>query len=99
MPYESCDISSISKYSWDCNDVTDSVIHYQISNLMHCWPNVNGNDDCPDPYNVSTTCLGLDGYCNTCFDATPVITDWLQRFSLTPNSAFSDSSESPGLEL
>ena len=77
--------------------MTDTVVHYKIPNLMHDWPNVDGNDDCHHPNVIDTSCL--DGYCNTCIEATPIITDWLQQFSITPNLASSDYSETPKLEL
>jgi len=56
------------EYWWDCNGVTDAVVHYNISNLKHEWPSTYPNDD---------------GTTTTCFDATTKIMEFFGRHRLT----------------
>jgi hypothetical protein len=45
----------------------DAVVHYNISNLKHAWPSINGNSD---------------GSRTTCFDATSIIMDFFAKHIL-----------------
>jgi poly(3-hydroxybutyrate) depolymerase len=57
----------VKRYSWKCQGVDDAVVHYNISNLKHDWPSINGNED------SSRT---------TCFDATTLIMEFFGKHSL-----------------
>jgi poly(3-hydroxybutyrate) depolymerase len=56
------------EYWWDCKDITDAVVHYNISNLKHQWPSKLSNDD---------------GIITTCFDATTKIMEFFAKHRLT----------------
>jgi poly(3-hydroxybutyrate) depolymerase len=57
----------VTRYSWECQGVEDEVAHYNISNLKHDWPSIDGNSD------SSRT---------TCFDTTKLIMEFFEKHSL-----------------
>jgi poly(3-hydroxybutyrate) depolymerase len=57
----------VTHYSWDCKGVEGVVQHYNISNLHHDWPSIDGNSE--------TTR-------STCFNATTLIMDFFGKHTL-----------------
>jgi poly(3-hydroxybutyrate) depolymerase len=57
----------VTKYTWDCKGATNVVQHYNISNLKHDWPSINGNSETSR---------------STCFDATALIMEFFGQHQL-----------------
>jgi poly(3-hydroxybutyrate) depolymerase len=57
----------VIRYAWNCLGVPDALVHYNISNLKHVWPSINGNADSNE---------------TTCFDATTLLMAFFEAHPL-----------------
>lgn len=57
----------VTHYSWDCKGIEGVVQHYNISNLKHDWPSIDGNSETNR---------------RTCFNATTLIMDFFGKHEL-----------------